>query len=312
VGAINVEAFIYWNNHNFRKSLGQVFSHLARVLAHRFLDGYGSKLGAFVLLSLSISSIQAAHAQLQLGSLLLVDPAGGTGLHGSLPVIDQTTGDRTVFSDFGVSAQGPLGAAPCSVAVLPGLLGLGDALFVLDSKAGTSNKGVLFTVEPGTGIRHNRRILSDFGASSQGPLGVQCSAVIAAPGLLGLGTTQILVVDEKGGTNQRGAIFLIDSLNGQGKLLSDFGSSSQDPLGAHPVSAAVSPDLLDLSNTVLILDSQAGTNGQGALFVLNSNGFRVLLSDFGDYTEGPYTQPSSGGGGAEPLAVVNVNISVLR
>jgi hypothetical protein len=112
--------------------------------------------------------------QLQLGSLLLVDPVGGTGLHGSLLVIDQTTGDRTAFSDFGVSAQGPLGAAPCSVAVLPGLLGPGDALFVLDSKAGTNNKGVLFTVEPGTGIR---QIFTDFGNPAQGPLGQSPSSI---------------------------------------------------------------------------------------------------------------------------------------
>jgi hypothetical protein len=327
----------------------------------RPLSKFKSKLLFITLVTLSLATIQVARAQLQLGSLLLVDPAGGTGAHGSLLVVDQTTGDRSVFSDFGAPAQGPLGVSPCGISVLPGLLGLGDTLFVLDSKAGTNNRGELFRVDQGTGIRQiftdfgngaqgplgqspvslattngllgigatilvldseagtngrgalfsvdevtqNRQIINDLGVSSQGPLGVQCSAVITAPGLLGLGTAETLIVDEKGGTNQRGAILLVNIVTGQRTLLSDFGNSKQGPLGAHPVAAAVSPAILDLTNTVLVLDSQAGTNGRGALFVLNSSGFRILLSDFGDYTSGPL------GGQAQQVAVVNGTEIVL-
>jgi hypothetical protein len=316
---------------------------------------------AIVLLFLAtLFTTHPAYAQLQWGSLLLVDSSGGTNSQGSLLTVDQTTGDRAVFSDFGSPAQGPLGKDPAGVAVLSGLLGLGDAILVTDIKTGTNGNGLLFKIDQSTGIRTvlsdfgnlaqgprgktprslattngllgigaailvmdsdagtsgrgalfsvdpivgSRKILSDFGDQAQGPIGVYPSNVIAAPGLLGLGTTQILVVDEHGGTNGRGAIFLVNSFTGSRTLLSDFGDLSKGQLGAHPVSAAVSPNFLVLSNTALILDTGAGANGKGALFIVDSSGFRTLLSDFGDSTQGPT------GGHALRVAVVN-NTEIL-
>ena len=333
-------------------SASKVLRLLVDLFSHLTVSRYTSKLAAIVLLFLSVASTQPLYAQLQPNSLLLVDPAGGSGSRGALLVVDPTTGNRTVFSDFGSASQGPLGAGPCSVAVL----GAGDALFVLDNKAGTNRRGVLFKVDPGSGIRQTftdfgnsaqgalgvspncvattngilgtaaailvidsragtngygalfsvdpitqtRSIVSDLGNSSQGPLGVQCVSVIAPAESLGL----ILVVDSKGGTNQHGAILVVNPLNGQRTLMSDFGNPGQGPVGAHPVSAALSPGILGLSNTILILDSQAGSNAQGALFVLDASGSRTLLSDFGNYIQGPNTR-STAGGGVQQLAVVS-------
>ena len=47
-------------------------------------------------------------------------------------------------------------------------LGAADNILVVDSGAGTSTRGVLFSVDPTTG---QRTILSDFGAPGQGALG---------------------------------------------------------------------------------------------------------------------------------------------
>jgi len=98
----------------------------------------------------------------------------------------------------------------------------------------------------------------------------------------------ILVTDGSAGTNGWGALFAVDPDTGQRTLLSDFGNTSQGTPGLYPVSVTVAPaGLLGLGSEILVLDAYAGTNGQGALFVVNpGNGQRTLLSDFGLSSEG--------------------------
>ena len=100
--------------------------------------------------------------------LAVVDPDAGTGLLGALFLVDPVTGARTLFSDFGNPAQGPTGDSPVGVDFQNGPA-------VIDSQAGTGGHGALFVPDPATG---ERRILSDFGDATQGPLGVRPVGVI--------------------------------------------------------------------------------------------------------------------------------------
>ena len=161
-------------------------------------------------------------------------------------------------------------------------------LLSVDQTAGASNLGQLFTVNPSTG---QRVVFSDFNNAAQGVLGVDPNAVgWKPPGLLGLIPGAVLVTDGSGGTNEQGALYTIDPSTGQRTLLSDFGNSSQGPLGLYPQSVLVTPGLLGLANSVLVCDPFAGTNGQGAIFSVDGSGNRSTVIDFGDTngTQGVY------------------------
>jgi hypothetical protein len=75
-------------------------------------------------------------------------------------------GARTLLSDFGNPMQGPTSTTtqPHGVA-----LGAAGEILVVTRNGGTSSRGVLFGVNPTTGVR---TVLSDFGNIMQGPLGV--------------------------------------------------------------------------------------------------------------------------------------------
>jgi hypothetical protein len=110
-------------------------------------------------------------------------------------------------------------------------------------------------------------VLSDFGVgANQGvdPIGVAVQANGA-----------ILVVDLNAGTNSQGALFEVDPATGSRTVLSDFGVGANQ--GVDPRGVAVQPN-----GTILVVDAGAGTNGQGALFVVfPDTGNRTVLSDFG-------------------------------
>jgi hypothetical protein len=226
----------------------------------------------------------AAAASIATGNLLAVDQSAGTSQQGALFIVDQSSGNRTLFSDFGNSAQGQTGVDPNGVGWMPaGLLGLLSSAeaVVTDGSAGTNGQGALFEVDPSTG---NRTQLSDFGNSVQGDVGQDPSGVLVVPGLLGL-TAQILVVDPMAGTNGQGAIFSVNS-SGSRALLTDFGVGTNQ--GVYPDSMVYWPGLLGLlGSTVLVADGSAGTNGQGELFTVDpGTGARSVLSDFGNTTQG--------------------------
>lgn len=159
-------------------------------------------------------------------------------------------------------------------------------ILVIDSTAGTNAQGALFAVNPTNG---QRAVISDFGASTQGPQGVDPESICWVPATLLGPKPMILVTDGSAGTNGWGALFGVDPDSGQRTLLSDFGNTAQGPIGLYPLSVTVAPaGLLGLGSAILVLDAYAGTNGQGALFVVNpSNGQRTLLSDFGLSSQGP-------------------------
>ena len=100
------------------------------------------------------------------GQILVDDINAGTNSLGALFRANPTTGARTLLSDFGNSNQGPLGSGFLGgVTVEPS-----GQILVVDLDAGTNTRGGLFRVNPTTGAR---AVLSDFGDSNQGPLGLE-------------------------------------------------------------------------------------------------------------------------------------------
>jgi len=174
---------------------------------------------------------------------------------------------RTVLSDFGNSAQGPLGGGPFGLAIEAS-----GTILVTDRNVGV----VLFRVDPATGVR---TVLSDFRNPSQGPLGESPFGVA----LEASGT--ILVADQYIGLNGGGVLFRVDPVTGSRTLLSNFSrDSGQGPLGAQPTGVAVEP-----SGTILVADVDGpGVSGRGGLFRVDpGTGVRTVLSDFGDPSQGP-------------------------
>lgn len=93
------------------------------------------------------------------GDILAIDPIAGTKNLGALFMVDPVTGDRSVLSDFGNSAQGPLGTADeTGVAIVHNRKIYVSALF-----SGSGGNGALFEVALRTG---DRTITSDFGQDS--------------------------------------------------------------------------------------------------------------------------------------------------
>ncbi|HEV8614204.1 MAG TPA: post-COAP-1 domain-containing protein [Methylomirabilota bacterium] len=223
------------------------------------------------------SIVSPAQAQLVAGDAVVIDTSAGTGSLGALFRVDATTGARTLLSDFGNPAQGPLGVDPIGVA-----LEASGQILVTDQTAGRGSLGALFRVDATTGAR---TLLSDFGIPAQGPLGVDPFGVaVEASG-------QILVADIHAGTSSLGALFRVDATTGARTLLSDFGNPAQGLLGVDPYGVA-----LEASGQIFVIDGNAGTSIRGALFRVDATtGARTLLSDFGDPAQGPL--------GVEPVGV---------
>ncbi|GGA15018.1 hypothetical protein [Dyella caseinilytica] len=281
-------------------------------------------------------------------SVLVTDGSAGTGQQGALFQIDPTTGNRTLLSDFGNSAQGTLGEDPVAVLpipVIPGLLNSGIVLAV-DPFAGTNGQGAIFSVD----ASGNRTVLTDFGDST-GPQGQYPDSLAYYPGLLGLLGTTVLVADGSAGTNGQGELFSVNPATGVRAVLSDFGNSAQGWVDANPQSTPygviVSPteqifvlvqelsaggggaviqvdpstgnrtlvSSLSCTNSagatvtgvapyelawlpsglIGVSDSDAGTNGDGAVFTVNpANGQCQVFSDFGSASQGALGSEPSG------------------
>ncbi len=144
-------------------------------------------------------------------------------------------------------------------------------IVVMDSDAepapSTNNLGVLFGVDPSTGVR---AVLTDFNLPPlTGGIDPRWIAIER--------DGSILAVDHTAGTNGLGALLRIDPTGGPAALVSDFGSGGQGPLGAEPWGVAVEAD-----GQILVMDiGGQGTTRPPRLFRINPfTGLRTVLSDF--------------------------------
>ena len=127
---------------------------------------------------------------------------------------------RTVVSDFGNAAQGPLGSDPTGVA-----FAADGTVLVFDPI------GLLFGVDPASGLR---TLVSDYGNPAQGPTGGGSpSIVVRANGTILTGGCF--------GTNGAGAICSVDRATGARAVFDDFGDASLGFTGGQAVSMAIAP-----------------------------------------------------------------------
>ena len=205
------------------------------------------------------------------GGVLVIASSAGTGSRGALFRVN-AAGIRTLLSDFGNPAQGPLGGfgGPRNVAIEAS-----GAILVTDFDGGTGGLGQLFRVDRVTG---NRTLLSDFGNAAQGP---PAAGTFGVAGVAVEASGAILVVDMGSGTP--GKLFRVDPVTGNRTLLSDFANAAQGPLGLDPNGVAV-----ERSGAILVVDQNVGAGFPGALFRVDPlTGNRTLLSDFGNAAQGP-------------------------
>ncbi len=85
-----------------------------------------------------LSTAGAAHA-----TSLSIDSGAGTGNQGALFSVNRSNGERTLISDFGNAAQGPLGEIPFGLKVNDS-----GEILVVDEDTGPDFKGPLFSVNP--------------------------------------------------------------------------------------------------------------------------------------------------------------------
>lgn len=199
------------------------------------------------------------------GNICVIDNDSGTDGIGQLFRVDATNGVRTVISDFGNPAQGPLGDLPQGLALFTN----GD-LYVTDRDAPNGDGG-LFRVDKITGFR---TLITDLSDNAQGPTGESAHDVAEGPG------GAILLITSAGSTDNRGLLFQVDPVTGFRTVVSDMGNIAQGPL-AFPRWLALPP----VGNVIYALNNQAGNQ---FLFAINpATGNRVIISDFANAGQGP-------------------------
>jgi len=229
--------------------------------------------------------------------LYAVDPYFGAAQSGAVLRVDLQTGQRSVVSDGNNASLGPTFSMPVGITGTPGML------YVVDSWAGTSTLGAVFSVNPNTG---QRTLVSDLGNAQQGPTGRDPIAIATVPTTLGLGDL-ILVVDDMAGTNEQGALFSIDPSNGKRTLLYDFGAPGATIAGRGPEGIHVVPGLLGLGSTIYVVDSEAGAQENGALFAFQFDPVNMQVSQptvVTDFNNAAQNDPAYPYLGVDPTAVV--------
>jgi outer membrane protein assembly factor BamB len=99
------------------------------------------------------------------------------------------------------------------------------------------------------------------------------------------GQAKIYVTSTFAGTGRKGALYVLDE-SGQRSLLTDFGAPPLPGRKKQPDGKYVSSVAVEQDGTIVVVDRQAG--GQGELFAVDPNtGDRRVLSDFGDKNQGP-------------------------
>jgi cysteine-rich repeat protein len=253
------------STNGFRGGLFLVKASGARSLLSDFNNAAQGPLGSGGPVAISGIVVESA------GTVLVSDRASGTGNRGQVFRVD-ASGMRSVLTDFGNAAQGPIAAQPTGIA----LEANGNVLVAALQINGTFPFGVLFRVNPATG---NRTVLSDFNDAALGPQSNNpYDLAVEANG-------RVLVIDLNAGTSALGALFRVNQNTGRRTLLSDFGDMSQGQLGMDPTGVAV-----DSTGGIWVVDQRGGLINPNIGILLRvdpTTGFRTLASDFSDSLTGP-------------------------
>ncbi|MCI0418776.1 MAG: hypothetical protein L0312_06070, partial [Acidobacteria bacterium] len=214
-----------------------------------------------------------AQAEIKAGDILVVDAIGGTNGSGSLFLVNPTTGQRTVLSDFGNPAQGHLGNGDLTgVAV-----GRAGQIFVsaLFSGDPAFEGGALFTVDPDTG---NRILLSNFSQGDIRGLLFQGLAVNAKGKVIAS-----LDRSEPPAFEFHFALVRVDPKTDARVLVSDLKNPAQGPT----VSGFITDLTLEHSGKILIGTARGSGQPDSAIFRVHPvTGKRRLLSDFANPAQG--------------------------
>jgi len=170
--------------------------------ARRVLSDFGDGEGAIGENPIALAIVPAGVLSvlgLNAGLVVLDDDAGTNG-RGAIIAVNANTGLRTLLSDLGNVAQGPVAVGPQAITVTPTLLGY--TIEVTDNAAGTNAQGALFAID----ISGNRTLQSDFGNAVQGPQGLDPSGIAATAD----GSGNVLVTDNFGNqTPTLAQVFLV-------------------------------------------------------------------------------------------------------
>ncbi len=83
-----------------------------------------------------------------------------------------------------------------------------------------------------------------------------------------------------------GVLFRVNPASGNRTVVSDFNNSAQGTLEIDRTGVAIVPPQPRLGD-ILVIDPEAGANGNGALFIVDLfNGSRSLISNFGNDAKG--------------------------
>lgn len=233
---------------------------------------------------------------------------GGTVFRDAILRINPANGHRTVLSDFGNPAQGPLGGQ-CSFGIA--IEASGTILVTDCNNLGGSSGGLLFRIDPVTG---QRTVLSDFGNPAQGGLARFPSGMaVEASGTI-LVAAPFAGSAPAGAMSPGGALFRVDPESGQRTVLSDFGNATQGTTGTLLRAAAV-----EATGTPLVVDQDVDDFGAGLgmLFRVDPlTGQRTVLSDFGDPTLGsgqaPWGVAVISVAGENPFTALDAQLTLVR
>ncbi len=214
--------------------------------------------------------------------ILIGDAEDGTdcnasGRCGTLSKVDRVTGARTLLSDFGNPAQGPLGEdAGFAVAKdTDGSILVTDP-FAPPCPSGTSPCGVVFRWNPATNLRSS---VTNFADTTQGAASFRPSGVaVAANGTI--------FINGCFGSNGAGAICTVNRSTGVRTIFSDAGNPLQGPLGGltfgslaimqTPVEPPAIPRLKITGGDILV-----GSPGQG-IILRSPNGATCKILSVGN------------------------------
>jgi sugar lactone lactonase YvrE len=201
------------------------------------------------------------------GTVYVLDREAGPLSRGIVFRVDPRSGRRTMLSELGDPAFGPMGQNPESIAIGPsGTIYVAD----IDAGPGDGDVGAILAVDPASG---SRGLLSAFGDAQQGPaLGEDPRGIAVLP------DETVLVLDSA-------ALYAVDPGDGARTVVSRFDEAAQGPPLVEPHAVAVGA-----KGEILVLDRdhapRVGADGErrsgGVLRVDLTDGTRRLVSGFGD------------------------------